>query len=318
MDVCPRCNKDLINLSTGNVCCYCGYDSSTVLGISAQVDTQEDTIKIREAQKIALSKFKYHLNKNDTNAGIRYFKEERGLTDETIKKFQLGFSEKNGAGINYKLATLDYSEEEMFATGLVGKGKSLYDKFWNRAMFPILDVNGQVIGFGGRRLGEDDSPKYINSPETKIFKKKENLFAFNFAKDNPFNSVILCEGYMDVISLHQAGITSAIASLGTALTKEQAKLIKEYKDTVYIAYDSDEAGVKACKRAIPILLDTGLNIRIINLGQFKDPDELIKAEDVVSFKKRIKSAKPVDKFLYENAEDKISVLKKLIVRKAND
>lgn len=318
MDVCPRCKTNgFIKLSTGSVCYNCGFEEcliqETALNIS-QGNTQ-DIEKIKRANQIALNKFKYHLNKNDTNLGIKYFKEERKLTDETIKKFQLGFSEKNGAGINYKLQDIGYSEEEMLSTGLVGKGNKYYDKFWNRVMFPIFDVDGNIIGFGGRRLGENDSPKYINSPETQIFHKKDNLFAFNFAKENPFNSVILCEGYMDVIALHQAGITNAIAALGTALTKEQAKLIKQYKTTVYIAFDSDEAGTIATKRAIPILNEAGLKIKRIDLGSFKDPDELIKAEGVGSFKRRIKLATSADKFLYTVSDNKTAVLKKSILEK---
>lgn len=157
------------------------------------------------------------------------------------------------------------------------------DKFWNRVIFPIMDINNKVIGFGGRVMG-DAKPKYLNSPETKLFDKSRNLYGLNAARTARKNNLIICEGYMDVISLHQAGFTQAVASLGTALTPGHARLMKRYTDNVLITYDSDEAGVKAALRAIPILKEAGLSTRVINMRPYKDPDEFIKALGTESFR----------------------------------
>ena len=156
------------------------------------------------------------------------------------------------------------------------------DRFWNRVIFPIMDINNKVIGFGGRVMG-DAKPKYLNSPETKLFDKSRNLYGLNAARTARKNNLIICEGYMDVISLHQAGFTQAVASLGTALTPGHARLMKRYTDNVLITYDSDEAGVKAALRAIPILKEAGLSTRVINMRPYKDPDEFIKALGTESF-----------------------------------
>ena len=171
----------------------------------------------------------------------------------------------------------------------------MYDKFWNRVIFPIMDVNNRVIGFGGRVMGEG-KPKYLNSPETQIFDKGRNLYGLNIARTTRKNYLILCEGYMDVISMHQAGFTNAVASLGTALTSGHASLIKRYTQEVLLLYDSDQAGVKAALRAIPILREAGVNSRIVNLRPHKDPDEFIKAEGAEAFEKRLEAA--MDSFMF--------------------
>lgn len=169
-------------------------------------------------------------------------------------------------------------------------------------MFPIMDINNRVIGFGGRVMG-DAKPKYLNSPETILFNKSKNLFGLNYAKLGKRKNIILCEGYMDVIALHQAGFTNAVASLGTAFTSEQAVILKRYTDEVLLTYDSDAAGIKAALRAIPMLRDAGINARVIHMDPYKDPDEFIKALGNEEFEKRINDAQ--NAFLFE-----IEVLRK--------
>ena len=174
----------------------------------------------------------------------------------------------------------------------------VYDKFWNRVMFPIMDADSRVIGFGGRVMG-DAKPKYLNSPETKAFDKSRNLYGMNFARTSRKPQLIICEGYMDVIALHQAGFNQAVASLGTALTTQQAMLMKRYTDKVLLTYDSDGAGVKAAMRAIPILKDAGISAKVINMRPYKDPDEFIKNLGAEEFEKRMEEAQ--NSFLYELA-----------------
>jgi DNA primase len=169
-------------------------------------------------------------------------------------------------------------------------------------MFPIMDINNKVIGFGGRVMG-DAKPKYLNSPDTKLFDKGRNLYGLNIARSSRKGNLIICEGYMDVISLHQAGFNQAVASLGTALTPGQARLMKRYTDTVLITYDSDEAGTKAAMRAIPILKEAGLSTKVINMQPYKDPDEFIKALGAEAFQERIDKAQ--NSFMYE-----ISIIEK--------
>ena len=172
----------------------------------------------------------------------------------------------------------------------------MYDKFWNRVIFPIMDVNNRVIGFGGRVMG-DAKPKYLNSPETKIFDKSRNLYGLNIARTSRKKNLIICEGYMDVISMHQAGFNNAVASLGTALTSQQAALMKRYTEEVLVIYDSDEAGTKAALRAIPILNAAGLTARVVDLKPHKDPDEFIQAEGTEAFQERLDHAE--NSFLFE-------------------
>ena len=174
--------------------------------------------------------------------------------------------------------------------------RGAFDKFWNRVMFPIMDGNNRVIGFGGRVMG-DAKPKYLNSPETKIFDKSRNLYGLNFARSARKSNMIICEGYMDVIALHQAGFNQAVASLGTALTSQQSLLLKRFTQEVLLTYDSDEAGTKAALRAIPILKEAGLSVRVINMKPYKDPDEFIKALGTEAFQQRIEEAE--SSFLFE-------------------
>ena len=181
------------------------------------------------------------------------------------------------------------------------EGRGIFDMFWNRVIFPIMDQNNKVIAFGGRVMGEGE-PKYLNSRETDIFNKRRNLYGLNFAKHSRKNFMLLCEGYMDVIALHQAGFTNSVASLGTALTEEQARLIGRYVKEVIITYDSDGAGVKAAIRAIPILKSAGIKTRILKLAPYKDPDELIKNAGSEEFENRIKNAENSFDFELSNIE----------------
>ncbi|MCR5283860.1 MAG: DNA primase, partial [Lachnospiraceae bacterium] len=222
--------------------------------------------------------------------GLSYLR-GRELTDETIKHFGLGYAPKNSREVIGYLKSKGHSDENIIAVGL-GEFSEKYGmsgKFWNRVMFPIQDVNHRVIGFGGRVMGEGE-PKYLNSQETEIFNKRNQLFGLNWARTSRKKEMILCEGYMDVISMHQAGFTQAVASLGTAFTEQQAKLISRYTKQVVLAYDSDEAGIKAALRAIGILRAEKMYAKVLSMQPYKDPDEFIKALGPEQFQKRIDEA----------------------------
>ena len=210
--------------------------------------------------------------------GLRYLTEKRGLSPAFIKHFGLGFSPNDFGMLTDHMKRLGYTEDELVMGFLCGKSQKTgrpYDYFRNRVMFPIIDVTGNVIAFGGRVM-DDSKPKYLNSSDTPGFKKSKNLFALNYAKNHCEESLILCEGYMDVITLHAAGFENAVATLGTALTAEQARIMTKYTKKVLISYDSDDAGQRAADRAIRILGDVGLDVRILKLPDAKDPDEFIK------------------------------------------
>ncbi len=211
-------------------------------------------------------------------ACLDYFTQKRGLSLATVKHFGLGYApDSYDAMLRYMMAKGYTKDELVFGFFAVKTEKGHYfDNFRNRAMFPIIDVTGNVIAFGGRVL-DDSKPKYRNTMDTPVYKKSRNLFALNFAKQTCSESLILCEGYLDVISLHQAGFTNAVASLGTAITSEQAKLMSRYTKKVNICYDSDEAGQKATERAMKILTDAGLDVVVIQIPGEKDPDDYIKA-----------------------------------------
>lgn len=227
----------------------------------------------------------------------------RGLSDETILHFGLGYAGQGGGELYQYMKKEGYSDSVLKETGLFKMDeRGAYDKFWNRVMFPIMDANNRVIGFGGRVMG-DAKPKYLNSPETKIFDKSRNLFGLNYAKRGKRSNMILCEGYMDVIALHQAGFTNAVASLGTAFTEQQANLIRRYTDEVLLTYDSDGAGIKAAMRAIPMLRRSGITGKVIHMEPYKDPDEFIKNLGAEEFEKRMEEAQ--NSFFFE-----IEVIKK--------
>lgn len=231
-------------------------------------------------------------------AAAEYIK-KRGLSDETIEKFGIGYSFPKGRKLYDLLKAHGYSNKEIMAAKIVGFYDNNYiqDKFYDRLMFPIQNVEGNVIGFGGRILTDSkDQPKYINSSESQIYNKSYNLFGLNFAKDSKQDYFIACEGYMDVISLHQYDFTNAVASLGTALTKQQISLLSTYKKKIYLAYDSDAPGVVAAKRAISIIGDL-MEIKLIDMNPYKDPDEFLKALGTEEYQKRIDSASSPDEWV---------------------
>ena len=256
-----------------------------------------------EINKQAAKFYYYQLHTERGKQGYDYLK-GRGLSDDTIRKFGLGYSDKYGSLLYRFLKEKGYDDEILRQSGLflADEVHGMQDKFWNRVIYPIMDANSRVIGFGGRVMG-DGKPKYLNSPETKIFDKSRNLYGLHLARSSRRKNLIICEGYMDVISMHQAGFNNAVASLGTALTSLQAGLMKRYTDEVLVIYDSDEAGVKAALRAIPMLKGVGLTTRVVNLRPYKDPDEFIKNMGADAFKERIAQAK--NSFLFE-----IDVLKR--------
>ena len=253
--------------------------------------------RILEMNKMAAKYYYYQLRSEQGSQAMNYLK-GRKLSDETIHKFGLGYSTKYGNDLYKYLKSKGISDEFLAQSGLmnVDEKRGMYDKFWNRVIFPIMDVNGRVIGFGGRVMG-DGKPKYLNSPETKVFDKSRNLYGLNIARTSRKKYMLVCEGYMDVISMHQAGFTNAVASLGTALTSQHASLLKRYTDEVILTYDSDEAGVKAALRAIPLLKEAGVATKVLSMLPYKDPDEFIKALGTEEFQKRIDVAQ--NSFLFE-------------------
>lgn len=246
---------------------------------------------VLEMNKLA-AKYFYAQLKTEAGVGARSYLEGRQLDNETMLSFGLGYANKYSDDLLKYLRVKGYSDELISKSGLVNINdrNEMYDKFWNRVMFPIMDANNRVIGFGGRVMG-DGGPKYLNSPETLIFDKGRNLYGLNKARTSRKDYFIICEGYMDVIALHQAGFTNAVAALGTGFTPGQASLIKRYVKNVYLTYDSDEAGVKAALRAVPILKDAGLNAKVIKMDPYKDPDEFIKALGAEAFEERIGKAR---------------------------
>ncbi|MBD5552023.1 MAG: DNA primase [Lachnospiraceae bacterium] len=253
--------------------------------------------KLLAVNKEAAKYFYYQLRAKQGEQGLTYLK-NRQLGDETIHKFGLGFANKTSDDLSKYLKQKGYSDELIGEAGLgtFDERYGMHDKFWNRVIFPIQDMNHRVIGFGGRVMG-DGKPKYLNSPETPVFDKSRNLYGLNFARSSRKNQFILCEGYMDVITMHQAGFTQAVASLGTAFTVGQASLLKRYADEVLLAYDSDGAGVRAALRAIGILREAGLTGRVISFAPYKDPDEFIKAEGAEAFERRLSEAE--NSFFFE-------------------
>ncbi len=233
--------------------------------------------RILEMNKKAAAFFHKCLYDEKAKQAQEYVK-KRALLQKTIRHFGIGFAPDSWSALKDYLKTQGFSENEMVAGGLAVKNtdkKTVYDKFRNRIMFPIIDLRGNVIGFGGRVL-DDSKPKYLNSPDTLAFKKSLNLFALNFAKNTQGGKLILCEGYMDVISMHQAGFDYAVATLGTAITKEQARLISRYCKEVVLAYDSDGAGQAATNKAISLLTEVGVSVKVLSIVGGKDPDEFIK------------------------------------------
>ena len=250
-----------------------------------------------EINKEAAAFYYKMLRSKEGEQAMAYFT-KRELTADTLHKFGLGCTNKYSDSLYKYLRSKGYEDNILKDCGLItiDEKRGGHDKFWNRAMFPIFDANGKVVAFGGRVMG-DGEPKYLNSPETEIFNKSRTLFGLYFARKTRREQFILCEGYMDVISLHQAGFDNAVASLGTALTEGHAGMLKRYVKDVYLSYDSDGAGQKAALRAIPILKIAGISCRFINMSAYKDPDEFIKALGAEEYEKRIQNAE--NSFMYQ-------------------
>ena len=253
--------------------------------------------RLLEINKEAAKYFYVLLRGERGRHALEYF-QKRELTAETMQRFGLGYSDQYRDDLYRYLKNRGYEDELLKETGLVtiDERRGGCDKFWNRVMFPIMDVHGKVIGFGGRVMGEGE-PKYMNSPETPVFDKSRNLYGLNIARTTKRQYLLLAEGYMDVIALHQAGFDNAVASLGTSLTSGHANLLKRYTKEVYIAYDSDGAGVKAALRAIPMLKEVGIAVKVVDMKPYKDPDEFIKGLGAEKYEERI--ARAENAFLFE-------------------
>ena len=287
----------------------CGIEINTHVDES----TKERMEKSKKFQDIHVEAARFYFSNliKSKNPGYEYLR-KRGLDDKIIKKFGLGYSLDSWNSLMNYLISIGYKNEDLIECGLFGyksETKKIYDKFRNRVMFPIFDYRGNVIGFGGRVL-DDSLPKYLNSPDTLIFNKRQNLYGLNFArKEIKDRSVILVEGYMDLISLYQYGIKNVVATLGTALTDGQGSLIKRYADTVIISYDSDEAGIKATIRAIEILNKLDINVKVLNLKECKDPDEFIRKYGVLEFEKEIQNSTHYIKYKIDNLKRNFNIQK---------
>ncbi len=256
-----------------------------------QRSKEQYKVVLREMNKAAAAYFHYILKHGEHGKRAYAYFKDRGLTDETINNFGLGYADIYQDDLYRYLKSKGYTDAQLKDSGLVEINEKTggSDKFWNRAMIPILDINGKVIAFGGRVLG-DGKPKYINTSDTAVFDKSRNLFAMNLAKRSRRKGFICCEGYMDVIAMHQAGFDNAVASLGTAFTFGHANILKRYTNEVYLAYDSDDAGVAATQKVIAILREVGISARVIDMRPYKDPDELIRAEGGEGFEQRVVQA----------------------------
>ena len=236
---------------------------------------------------------KYYVGKLRSPSGTRAMEylRGRGLSDETILKFGLGYADRYSNDLYQFMKQKGYADDLLMDSGLFlfDEKRGPSDKFWNRVMYPIMDANSRVIGFGGRVMG-DGKPKYLNSPETRIFDKSRNLYGLHAARRSRRKNLIICEGYMDVISMHQAGYTNAVASLGTALTSQQCSLLGRFTREVLVIYDMDDAGVRAALRAIPMLREAGLSAKVVDLRPHKDPDEFIRSKGTEAFEERLEKA----------------------------
>ena len=291
-------------------------------GVKLEKKGYEDSQRQRyyEINKMAAGYFYDQFTKGP-NPGYTYMK-NRGIADKTLKKYGIGYAPSGWTNLYDYLKKKGVSDKEMQEIGLITvNGGKRYDKFRNRVMFPIINTSGKVIGFGGRAIAEGDSPKYLNSPESKIFQKKNNLYSLNFARQAAAKDgfIILVEGYMDVISLYQSGVCNAVASLGTALTENQAKLLHRYTGDVVLSYDADAAGRKAANRGMDILRAENCRVRVLHVTDGKDPDEYVKKNGKEAFLKLIDGAKAFGDYKLESAkqgydltrdEDKVRYIKK--------
>lgn len=253
--------------------------------------------RLMEINKEA-AKYYYYQLKSDRGQAAREYLLSRGLSEDTIKSFGLGFANRFSDDLYQYLKKLGYEDELLKQTGLVSfdEVRGGHDKFWNRIMFPIMDAGNRVVGFGGRVM-DNGMPKYLNSPETAIFDKSKLLYGLNIARRTREPYILICEGYMDVMALYQAGFTNAVAALGTAFTESHAYLLKRYTKEVLLTFDNDEAGTAAALRAIPILRDSGITVKVVNIEPYKDPDDFIKSLGTQEYRKRIDEAK--NSFFFE-------------------
>lgn len=289
-----------------------------------EIEKNKKRVKLLEIMKETARQFHYNLMAEENRFALDYLL-KRGLTLGTIRKFGLGYATNDFQQLYQVLRKKGYSDELLLASGLFIRGKKdttkLYDRFNNRMMYPIFDISKAVIAFGGRVL-DNSLPKYLNSPENMLFNKSHHLYGMQLAKGANAPYFILVEGYMDVIAMHQAGFTQAVASLGTSLTKDQAKLLKRYTNEVIILYDSDAAGKKAALRAIPILKNVGINMRVLSLQEGKDPDEYLKTHGYDGMKVLLKQANSdiwfqvrmiEQKYQLDRSEEKIRFLQEVAI-----
>ena len=314
---CYFCGKTAVADGDNFFCFSCGMGGDRVSclrardKISYQKAAKNQRIKLlpkedrkEEKEKVlaALAEAEQFFSTRRNSQKTSYFK-KRGLEHDTVKTFHLGYS-RGGDELYKFLSKKDFEKEVLEEAGLIfEKEGKIYDKFWNRIMFPIWDENGNVIGFGGRVLG-DGKPKYLNSPESIVFDKSHNLYAMHIAKESLEDYFILAEGYIDVISLHQNGFTNAIASLGTAFTYGQAELIAKYKKSVYVIPDNDEPGQLAAAKTVAMLLKKGIKVKVVSIAPYKDVDELLVSEGPDVLKENIEKAISGEKFLMKDKSAK--------------
>ena len=293
----------------------------------AMPEDQDDGVARRKTRVLeanrALARFYHDRLKSPEGKGALDYLHGRALTNRTITRFGLGYSPGGWDGALKFLKGKGFSEEDLLDASVVARGRNggCYDQFRDRVMFPIIDLRGNVVGFGGRIMGDARGPKYLNSPDTPVFKKSRNLFALNFAKASKREGLILCEGYMDVIAMHQAGFDNAVATLGTALTGEQARLIAQYASTVTLSYDSDGPGQAATRRAVGLLEEVGVKVRVLSMQGAKDPDEFIKKFGAERFSLLIEGASNATeyeiaklrlKFETDTADGKVAFLREFV------
>lgn len=281
------------------------YDIPTEVPPFTQKVVSRKTTALMSINQTAAKFYFDQLRTGDGASGMKYFN-DRGVSASIRSSFGLGYAGNFGDSLYQHLKTKGYEDSDLLESGLIAKNTKdnatspFYDKFWNRVIFPILNPEGRVIGFGGRILG-DGKPKYLNSQETPVFDKGKNLYCYSIAKNSKLPYYICCEGYMDAMSLHQYGFDCAVASLGTALTRDQIKLLSTKKEII-LAYDSDDAGIRAAKRAIALCREVGLKIRVIQMRGAKDPDEFLKKFGVDAFKELIRDAETDKHFLIRNSK----------------
>jgi len=268
-----------------------------------------DKRRFYEMNKAAARYFRDVLFNEPSGAAGREYAEKRGLSSDTVKHFGIGFAPDSFSALHPYLADLGYSAEEMNAAFLAGTGKNgrPFDMFRNRLMFPIIDVSGNIIAFGGRTVDNSDSRKYLNSSDTPVFRKRKNLYALRYAKNFCAEKMILCEGYMDVIALHAAGFENAVATLGTAITPDQARLMSKYTKHVVVCYDSDAAGIAATDKAIKLISETGTETSVLHVNGAKDPDEFIKKFGPAAFSKLIGNSKSKFRFTLDTILSKYNI-----------